>query len=80
MVAAEAPFLLQAHRLQGGGYGPLAGREDRTREQQLDVLPMRSENSGAKGVNTRIIVVGRVRISITSFVGSVTSLPYSLHP
>src|SRR5687768_7823155 len=42
-------------------------------------LMTRSGNSGAKGVKTRIITVGRVGISFTSFEGSVTSVPYSFH-
>jgi hypothetical protein len=39
MIAAELPFLLQAHRSQGGGHGSLTGGEDRAYEQQLDMLP-----------------------------------------
>jgi hypothetical protein len=39
MVAAELPFLVKAHRSQGGGYGSLTGGEDRACEQQLDMLP-----------------------------------------
>ncbi len=38
MVAAESPFLLQTHRSQGVGYGPLSRSEDRARQQQLDML------------------------------------------
>jgi hypothetical protein len=38
MVAAEAPFFLQAHRSQGRSYGPLARREDSARQEHLDVL------------------------------------------
>jgi hypothetical protein len=38
MVATEPPFLPQAYRSQGGGYGPLARGEDRARKQQLDML------------------------------------------
>jgi hypothetical protein len=39
-------------------------------------LKTRSENSGAKGARTRIIVVGRVRIDHLSLSGWVTSVPY----
>src|SRR5215208_3773748 len=39
VVAAELPFLLQAHSSQSGGYGPLSRRKDRTCEQQLNMLP-----------------------------------------
>jgi hypothetical protein len=38
MVAAEAPFLLQAHRSKGGGHSPFAWGEDHTRHEHLDVL------------------------------------------
>jgi hypothetical protein len=38
MVAAESAFLLQTHRSQGAGYGPLARSEHRTRHKQLDML------------------------------------------
>ena len=36
----------------------------------------RLENSGTNGAKTRIILVGRVRISITSLSGLVASVPY----
>src|SRR3712207_5360796 len=39
MVAAEAPFFLRARRSKGGGYGPLARREDGARHKYLDMLP-----------------------------------------
>jgi hypothetical protein len=62
MIAAESPFLLQTHCSQGAGYGPLGRGERRTRQKQLD-MPRKtpSENSGANGASTCIIVVGRVR-------------------
>jgi hypothetical protein len=39
MVATEAPFLLQAHRSEGGGYGPPARGEDRARQERLGMVP-----------------------------------------
>jgi hypothetical protein len=39
----------------------------------------RLENSGAKGVKTRIISFGRVRIDHLSLSGLVTSVPYPFH-
>src|SRR3712207_5457979 len=39
MVAAEAPFFLQARRSKGRGYGPLARCEDGARHKYLDMLP-----------------------------------------
>jgi len=81
MIAAELPFLLQAHRSQGGGHGSLTGGEDRAYEQQLDMLcQTRLENSGAKGVKSRIIVVGRVRTRSPLFerTGDERTLPPSL--
>ena len=39
VVAMETLLLVQAHRAQGGSYGPLSWSEDRTDEQHLGVLP-----------------------------------------
>jgi hypothetical protein len=38
MVAMEALLLVQAHRAQGGAYGPLSRSEDRTRHENFNVL------------------------------------------
>jgi hypothetical protein len=76
MVAAEPFLIVQAHRSEGGGYGSLAWGEDRTCEQQLNMLPDATGEQWREGARTRIIVVGRVRIDYLFWRSAVTSVPY----
>jgi hypothetical protein len=39
MVTMEAPLLVQAHRTQGRTDGAFAGSENRTRQEDLGMLP-----------------------------------------
>ena len=81
MIAAESPFLLQTHRSQGAGYGPLARGDHRTSNKQLDMLEDAFGEQWRDRGQHLYIVVGRVRISITSSLadcGDERTLPLSL--
>ena len=68
MVAMEPLLTVEAHRAKGGDDGSPSGSEGYAPARSVwhDAQTL-LENSGANGAKTRIIVVGRVRISITSF-------------
>jgi hypothetical protein len=83
MVAAEPPFLSQAHRaLRAEATVLLPGARIVPASSSWTCCQTRSENGGTKGVKSRIIWAGRVRTlrSPLFWPIAVTSVPYPLRP
>ncbi len=82
MVAMELFLLIHAHCAQGGADGSASRSEDGACYEHLTCCQTLLENSGAKGAKARIIVAGRVRISIDHLFWeiAVTSVPYLFRP
>jgi hypothetical protein len=80
MVAMKLLALAQTHHVQSGRHGPfLPGASIIPASSTWAWHQTRLEKSGTNGAKTCTITVGRVRISITSFDGSVTIVPYPFH-